>query len=153
MKRNFMIGLWLLTAWLFNAGTVAAEIFKWTDDAGRIHYTDKPPPQVDATTVKVKINTYSSPEIIASPTSLASAKAAGNRQVILYSTSWCGYCKKARNYFNKNNIAFTEYDVEKSARGKRDYKAMNGTAVPIILVGDKRMNGFSPATFVRLYDG
>ena len=69
----------------------------------------------------------------------------------MYSTTWCGYCKQARNYFQQNNIAFAEYDVEKSDKGKRDYKKMNGRGVPIILVGDKRMNGFSPGAFEKIY--
>ena len=69
----------------------------------------------------------------------------------MYGASWCGYCKKAKKYFNKNNIRFVEYDIERSTKGKRDYKALNGTGVPIILVGDQRMNGFSEAGFERMY--
>lgn len=71
----------------------------------------------------------------------------------MYSTTWCGVCKKAKRYFNQNGISYTEYDVEKSAKGKSDFKAMNGTGVPIILIGDARMYGFSPARFERLYFG
>jgi hypothetical protein len=43
------------------------------------------------------------------------------------------------------------YDVEKSRTGKRDYKALHGKAVPIIIVGDKRMNGFTASRFDKLY--
>lgn len=44
-----------------------------------------------------------------------------------------------------------EYDVEKSSKGKRDFKRLGGTGVPIILVGQKRLNGFSWETFEKLY--
>ncbi|MFT5419606.1 MAG: glutaredoxin-like YruB-family protein [Candidatus Endobugula sp.] len=69
----------------------------------------------------------------------------------MYSTAWCGYCKKARKYFTSKGIAFIEYDIEKNARAKRDYDALGGKGVPVILVGKKRMNGFSPQGFDRLY--
>lgn len=69
----------------------------------------------------------------------------------MYSTSWCGYCKKAKQYFKKNNITFTEYNIEKNAKAKREYKKMGATGVPVILVGKKRMNGFSQKGFEAIY--
>ncbi|MCK5386401.1 MAG: hypothetical protein KAJ39_04405, partial [Gammaproteobacteria bacterium] len=32
----------------------------------------------------------------------------GTPAIIMYGTSWCPGCKKMRNYFNKNDIQFTE---------------------------------------------
>lgn len=69
----------------------------------------------------------------------------------MYTTVWCGVCTKAKKYFQKNNIAYVAYDVEKSRTGKRDYKLLKAKSVPIIIIGDKRMNGFNPAKFDRLY--
>lgn len=66
------------------------------------------------------------------------------------STSWCGYCKKARNYFRAKGITFTEYSIEKSRRAKRDYDAIGGNGVPVILAGPSRMNGFNEQGFERL---
>jgi glutaredoxin len=71
--------------------------------------------------------------------------------VTLYSASWCGVCRRARSYFNRNRIPFTEYDVEQSERGRQDYRALQGRGVPIILVGATRMNGFSPDAFDAMY--
>ena len=136
----------------FSPSPGLGEIYKWTDEQGRMHYSDKPPARGPASEVQVKINTYTSPRITASPFTGKNRTTTSSNQVILYSTSWCGYCKKARNYFQANNIPFTEYDVETSEKGKRDYQAMNGNGVPIILVGAKRLNGFSPTSFERLYD-
>ena len=145
---KFLVSLVLLLA--FNA--TVAEIFKWTDDQGRVHFTDKPPETSKAETVKLRINSFSSPSV--EPFQFDEAlisKRSVSQAVVMYSTSWCGYCKQARRYFQHNNIAFAEYDVEKSDKGKRDYKKMNGRGVPIILVGDKRMNGFSPGAFEKIY--
>ena len=71
----------------------------------------------------------------------------------MYSTSWCGYCKKAARYFRQRGIPFRDYDIEKSEKAARDYKKLNGRGVPIILVGKRRMNGFDARTFEQLYFG
>jgi glutaredoxin len=63
-------------------------------------------------------------------------------QVILYSTSWCGYCKKTRELLAKQNIAFTEYDIEKSEEGRRQHAALGGKGVPVIKVGDAVIFGY-----------
>ena len=70
----------------------------------------------------------------------------------MYSTSWCGYCKKAALHFRKNNIPFTEHDIEKSEQAAKEYKKLNGRGVPIILIGDQRMNGFNASAFDRIYN-
>lgn len=72
-------------------------------------------------------------------------------QVVMYSTDWCGYCKKARDYFRSQNIAFVEYDIEKNPQARRQYDALGAKGVPVILVGDKRMNGFSVSGFQGIY--
>ena len=131
--------------------THTAGIYKWVDSEGNVHFGDKPPAESSASEVQVRINSYTSPEITSSPYASQPDKTAGNKQVVLYSTTWCGYCKQARQYFRSNSIPFTEYDVENSRKGRRDYRALGGSSVPIILVGNRRLNGFSPAHFEQVY--
>ncbi len=61
----------------------------------------------------------------------------------ILSTTWCGVCKKAETYLSQKAVAFREYDVERREAGRRKYKRLNGKGVPIILVGDQRMDGFN----------
>jgi glutaredoxin len=63
--------------------------------------------------------------------------------VVMYATSWCPYCAKARAYFAKNGIAYVEHDIEKSAAGNAEYRRLGGRGVPLILVGTEKMSGFS----------
>ncbi len=123
-----------------------AEIHRWTDSEGNVHFGDRPPVAVEAEVVRLRVNTYSSPGIEA----LAEVFQADD-SVVMYSASWCGVCKKARRYFQDRRIGFTEYDVETSSRGKRDFKKLGARGVPVILVGRQRLNGFSPATFENIY--
>jgi glutaredoxin len=72
-------------------------------------------------------------------------------KVVLYSASWCPYCDKARAYFQRNGVAFNEYDTEKNAKGRRDYEAMNGDGIPIILVSNHKIVGWKQREFERHY--
>ncbi|MDG1687681.1 MAG: glutaredoxin family protein [Gammaproteobacteria bacterium] len=75
-----------------------------------------------------------------------------DKQVTMYSTGWCGYCRKARESFTRQGIPFKELDIEKSAQAKQEYDALNGRGVPLILIDDEQMTGFSVRTFKQLYE-
>ncbi len=68
----------------------------------------------------------------------------GHEKVVMYGTSWCPYCKKARAFFAKQGIDYVEIDVEKSAQGKRDYQRLDSSGYPLIYAGLNRFQGFGP---------
>lgn len=70
--------------------------------------------------------------------------------VIMYSTRWCPYCHKAREYFKRHQFSYVEYDIEASATNLDNLRALNGNGVPLILVGNRRMQGFTPQSFEAL---
>ena len=35
-------------------------------------------------------------------------------QFVMYSTQWCGYCKRLKSMLNADGIEFTEIDLEQS---------------------------------------
>lgn len=67
--------------------------------------------------------------------------------VVLYATSWCGYCKKTRDFFKENNIAYVEYDIEESAEGKAQYDQLNGSGIPLIVIRGEVIRGYDPSVF------
>lgn len=69
----------------------------------------------------------------------------GSRSVKLYSTSRCGYCKMIKSHLQGRNIKFTEYDVETDPTGKSHFKRLRAAGVPIVLVGNQRMDGYMPS--------
>lgn len=117
-----------------------AQLYRYTDAQGNVHYTDQPPPQAQVQTVEGSLSIYQAPDI---PVTIAMPEKKTSKKVVMYSASWCGVCKSARNYMKSNHIRFTEYDIETSERGKRDYAKFGGKGVPVIFVDDQRMNGFS----------
>ncbi|MGB5833417.1 MAG: glutaredoxin family protein [Thiohalocapsa sp.] len=134
---------------LFSAGLVAAsnavpEIYRWVDENGQVNFSDNRSTSHSSEAVKLRINTYESVSYDLSTVDIG-------KKVVMYSANWCGICTKARRYFEENGIEFTEYDVEESTKGKSDYQDMRANGVPVILVGKRRMNGFSVEGFRRLY--
>jgi glutaredoxin len=77
----------------------------------------------------------------------APARAEATPPVVMYATSWCPYCAKAREYFARSGIAYVEHDVEKSARANAEFRRLGGRGVPLIVVGREKLNGFSEQGF------
>lgn len=136
----------LLSAAAVIALPAFAQLYRWTDDKGVIHYSDKAPDKGSARAVELRINSYSGPATVTTTGAPAAAAAqSAKAPVKMLATAWCGYCAKARAYMNSRGIPFEELDVEKSAQGKQEYRALKGRGVPIILVGNQRMNGYDQA--------
>jgi glutaredoxin len=135
--------------------TAGGQVYKWTDENGKVHFGDRPPVEAATEQVEINENTVAGPGTVQplNPEEKDQVKKATNKRVIIYVTKRCGYCKQAVAYFRKKGIRFTEYDVESSSKGKRDYKKLGGGGVPIIKVGDRIMRGFSEAGFSAFYNG
>jgi glutaredoxin len=143
IKKPFKITL-LVLAGLVAAESASSEIFRWVDEDGKVHFSDKPSRSHVSEPIKLRINTY---EAVTYDTSYLDV----GKKVVMYSASWCGVCKKARRYFESEGIRYMEYDVENSTRGKAEFRKLGGKGVPVILVGKQRMNGFSVDGFEKLY--
>lgn len=143
---KYLLGVLVLLLGL-SAATAPAEIYRWTDPQGRIHFGDSPKDQKAAKTVNIEVNTYH----FAKPKALPPLPAAPNRRVLMYSAAWCGYCAKARAHFKTNNIPYLEHDIEKDAKAKQEYERFGGRGVPVIFIGQKRINGFNVASFSAAY--
>ena len=145
--KKYVLVVPLCLVCLFTSGACVAEIYKWVDENGRVHFGDAPAENQNVEQVDLEINTFES----VTYEDVEFAEPGSARKVTMYSTSWCGYCKKARKYFDANNIAYVEYDIEKSKSARHAYDRLGGKGVPVILVGKKRMNGFSEKGFQRIY--
>ena len=71
-----------------------------------------------------------------------SAVVVASKTVVVYSTARCGYCRKVKQFLGEKRIPFEEYDIEKSDKGKEDFEKMKGIGVPIVVVGDKVLQGY-----------
>jgi glutaredoxin len=79
----------------------------------------------------------------AAPAGTEVIHANGQPSVVFYSATWCGYCRAARDFFDRNGIAYTELDIEKSERGAEEYGKLGGGGIPLIFIGDEKIRGFN----------
>jgi glutaredoxin len=122
---------------------LAADVYKWTDADGRTHFGDRPPE--DATVQEIKIRSLEGP---AEVETVAAKFVYGS--VVIYTTEWCGVCNQAKAHLKSRGVVFTEFDIEHNGLAKAEFKRLNGKGVPLILVGDKRMSGFSATRLDKL---
>jgi glutaredoxin-like YruB-family protein len=84
-------------------------------------------------------------------TAAAGAQPSQAKQVVIYTTSHCPYCVKAKQYFTQKNIRYREIDIEKSTSGDAEFKKLGGTGVPLIMVGNTKLQGFSASKLDQLF--
>lgn len=64
-------------------------------------------------------------------------------KVVMYATSWCPYCARARRLFESKGVAFTEIDVDDVEGARAEMQKLSGrTSVPQIFIGGKHVGGY-----------
>jgi len=85
-----------------------------------------------------------------SPTPAQLQQALQTTPIVMYSTSWCGVCRKAREFFSENGLRYRDIDVDQTPDGWSKVVQLAGQrAVPVIVVDDKVMLGLSPDSVMR----
>jgi glutaredoxin len=137
VNRKFMLLLALAIAL-----PIQAEIYKWVDGDGGVHFTSSKPAGAVAPDRVQVIETQASPPV---PGGAAQA----SPQVDLYITSWCPYCKKAMAFLRGNNIAFDAYDIEEDAAAAERKRELDPaySGVPLAVINGVKIRGFDEGEF------
>ena len=65
------------------------------------------------------------------------------KEVIIYSTRICPYCVRAKNFFSKKGIEYTEIMIDADMSLMREMMEKTGRkSVPQIFIGDYHVGGF-----------
>jgi mycoredoxin len=58
--------------------------------------------------------------------------------IVLYSTTWCGDCRRSKRWLNDNAIPYTEIDIERDATAAEYVRQVNHghSVVPTIVFPD-----------------
>lgn len=138
-----------------------ASMYSWTDENGVRHFSNNKPAGPETVTVSKEIEYDAEKdkqrlekaddfwnEKLKAHQKRKAAKprkkaAATSKEVVMFSTKRCGYCHKAKAFFNKHGIRFTEIDINSSPEGRKRFKKLNGRGVPLILIGNQTIRGFN----------
>ena len=74
-----------------------------------------------------------------------------NKQVIIFSTPTCSWCRKAKGYLKENKVKFREVDVSRDQKAARDMVRKSGQqGVPQIWINNYPIVGFDKAKIDRM---
>jgi glutaredoxin len=76
----------------------------------------------------------------------------GSEKVIMYSTSWCPYCAKTREFLEQANIPYLEKDIEKSPQAAAEHRALGGIGIPLLKIHDATIDGFDTQAIRKAID-
>lgn len=145
--RRALGGLLLVLPMLAAQGAT----YKWIDADGRVNYGDRPPEGVNPQQVALPTRPIQDTGEAALPLPLRNVTA--RHPVILYSTNPCGACDLARSHLVRRGIPHSERTIRTAqdldAFGKLGF---TGMALPVVLVGRERLNGYDAERLDRFLD-
>jgi glutaredoxin len=138
----------LLAAAALPAG---AQLYRWTDQSGKTHFTDTPPPR-SAKNVQKKQPGSGGAVADTAGLPFALQQAMKDSPVTLYTTTGCEACGEARGLLNRRGIPFREVSVASEAQLAELKKAVGSNSVPAMLVGASVLKGFEEGQYNAALD-
>ena len=132
------------------AFTASAQLYRWTDEKGRVHITDTPPP-ASAKNVQKKKPAVGSVGEAQMPFELA--QAVRDFPVTLYTSPNCKEsCAAARSVLNRRSVPFKEVQVWDEQSNEELKRVTGASDVPTLQVGRSVHRGYEPGGYDALLD-
>jgi glutaredoxin len=110
-----------------------------------------PPPPVDEAEERRKADEAYVAAARARRAAEIEASSRGAVEVVMYSTSWCGYCRAARGWLGARGIAYVDHDIEREPAARARMHSINpGGGVPTFEIDGVVAHGFSADSLERL---
>ncbi|MEJ2528830.1 MAG: glutaredoxin domain-containing protein [Candidatus Thiodiazotropha sp.] len=65
-------------------------------------------------------------------------------RVVIYTTLRCPHCQHLKRWLKKNNVPFLDFNVAKPGKIQKNFFAIGGQTVPLVVIGDQKFEGFNP---------
>jgi glutaredoxin len=70
-------------------------------------------------------------------------------RIRLYTAPGCGRCRQLKAHLQQLRLPFQELDISRNRRAHGDWQRLGARGVPVLLVGDKRLDGYDPERLLR----
>jgi len=76
----------------------------------------------------------------------------GSHEVVLYTTSWCGWCKRTIAWLDAQGVAYENKDVERDAAAAAEMRELTGgdSGVPVVVIDGEVIQGFNQGRMQKL---
>jgi glutaredoxin len=133
---------------LLCAASASAQVYKWKDEKGVVHFSDTPPANArDKARLRNAGGGDSGPAL---PYELAQAARA--HPVTLYTASSCGPCDQARTFLQQRGIPYSEKSVSTVEDSRKLKEAGSDGSLPLLLVGRDKLVGFQASAWNAALD-
>ncbi len=144
MRMRFLAPLLLLPV------LAQAQMYRWVDDSGNVHYSD----QVPASGAKnVQKQSLSVGQSSSAGLPYALQQAVKNFPVALYTSEACkDTCAQARELLNQRGVPYSETTVTDEVDIAQLKKLSGGSVVPVMTVGRELYKGFESGIYKAALD-
>jgi glutaredoxin len=119
-----------------------AEMYRWTDSAGRVHYSDMPPPP-----------NIKKLQRIATPDTGQDKPARTGAPVTLFTGNCGATCDQAADYLRQRGVPFTLKNASADPKVAQELKQRTGAMeVPVLFIGESMQRGYSPSVWDKMLD-
>ncbi len=72
-------------------------------------------------------------------------------EVVVYTTSWCGWCRKTLAYLKQQGVAFENRDIEAEDIWREELlEKTGGTSIPVVEIDGQIIRGYDPTRMAQL---
>ena len=74
-----------------------------------------------------------------------------DHEVVVYTTSWCGWCRKTLAFLDKKGVSYENRDIEADEAYRDELiEKTGGTSIPVVEIDGKIIRGYDPARMAAL---
>lgn len=71
-------------------------------------------------------------------------------RITVFTTDHCAHCRAAKDFLNRHRLGFREANIGRDRRAQKAFRQLGARGVPVIQVGERRLDGFDPKQLTRL---
>ena len=152
------LAVWVLLLFTVQSVHAGSTVYKSIGPDGSIVYSDHPPAdgRVEKTFDFADLPSTSVPD--SQPVEVAPKR--GTQKSLpmapggttLFSATWCGYCKLAKAYLQRNGVSYRNIDID-AVDGRAMFISAGGRGIPLLFVGNRAIRGFTPDGYKRFLGG
>jgi len=76
----------------------------------------------------------------------------GARDVVIYTTSWCGWCRKTREYLDAQGVSYVNKDIEADPDAGDEMRDLTGGdgGIPVVVIDGEVIQGYNERKMASL---
>ena len=120
----------------------SAELYRWTDEQGRVHYSDQPPPPSIKKHQRIRV-----------PGASTGEATQARPPVVLYTANCGATCDQAADYLRQRGVPFALKNAERDPAAAKELKQRTGVMeVPVLFIGESMQRGYSPSVWDKMLE-